>query len=87
MDWDRTYGILCGVVDKYPKAKYRQDGHYFDKEGNQVDVEPIKEIEYADMHWKQLKVMVEDVGGEWKNKESAVEFLKSIESMTSHDVP
>lgn len=98
MDRTRTYGRLADVVDAYPQAWYRQDGHYFDRDGNQVD-EVVKEIapsetgtdiappaegeNYEQMHWKTLKVMVEDLGGDWTNKVDAIEFLRRLERDTA----
>lgn len=40
--------------------------------------EPSPEPEaksFEEMHWKQLKVMVETYGGEFTNKEEAIKFL------------
>ena len=32
--------------------------------------------EYADMHWKQLKRLVEEAGMPWVDKDTAVKFLR-----------
>lgn len=103
MDKSRTYGRLAAIVDAYPSARFRQDGHYFDKDGNQVDAdEPVSEpaidipqvediaiqiriepkpVSYADMHWKNLKPLVEGHGLQWTNKADAVEALIAINSL------
>lgn len=36
--------------------------------------EPVEAL--ADMHWRELKKMVEAKGGEWIDKAAALEFLK-----------
>jgi len=36
-------------------------------------------MSYDQMHWKKLKALVEEKGGEWIDKESALKFLDSIE--------
>lgn len=40
------------------------------------DVASDEAPDFEAMHWKQLKRMVEDNGGEWINKESAITFLR-----------
>lgn len=35
------------------------------------------------MHWKQLKNIVENYGGEWKNREQAIQFLRGDRSNES----
>ena len=36
-----------------------------------------EEVLYENMHWRQLKKLVIDAGGEWINKEEAIAFLRA----------
>jgi hypothetical protein len=39
---------------------------------------------YEDMHWKQIKKLVEDAGGVYVNKEESILFLNSVGVDTSN---
>jgi len=38
----------------------------------------MSDSEYENMHWKQLKKLVEQNGGEWSNVEAGVDFLENL---------
>lgn len=46
-------------------------------EQSTLPVEPQQKGDtLEDMHWRHLKALVESYGGEWNNKEKALEFLR-----------
>ena len=44
-------------------------------EADEAPLPPAGQKDYADLHWRALKALVEAAGGEWTNKEDALRFL------------
>lgn len=38
IDFSKPYGTVVGTYEVYPTAKFTQDGHFYDAQGNQLDV-------------------------------------------------
>ena len=75
------YGQVYGMAG----VSFEQNGRLFDFGGFPVDgngnrVEAVQEAAPSPgiegMHWKQLKVMVEQYGGEFTTREAAIAFLR-----------
>lgn len=77
IDWKRPYGTICGNLEEWPTAKYTQDGKYYKANGEEILPEEVEESPYDSLHWRQLKAKVEAKGGEWTNKQDAIEFLEN----------
>ena len=80
LDKSTSYGQIFGQVEGYPRARYIQNGKFFDPKGNEIvfDKNDIVEEEKEDfrrMHWKKLKQRVVAAGGEWHGREAAIQFL------------
>lgn len=85
LDFNRPHAELYGV----PGATFEQNGRYFRSNGEPVDAEPeaagpeaeqpaANSKSLGDLPDRQLKVLVEQFGGEWTSRPQALQFLGSV---------
>lgn len=83
LDFSQPHAEVYGV----PGTAFEQNGRYFRPNGDPVvaDTEaepaPVAESEsksVADLPDKQLKVLVEQFGGEWQGRARALAFLEGV---------
>ena len=74
---DEPFGVVYG----HPDYSYFQKGHHFgaDKRYIAPDAPPTNEMEYDgldELHWTQLRSLVEKNEGEYSNKDDAIIYLR-----------
>lgn len=81
LDRSRPYAQVYGLDGVY----WHQDGRNFNFKGDPLDEhgrvvrdpEPVSQGDGMEaVHWRHLKAMVEQYGGEWTTKEAALSFLR-----------
>lgn len=101
IDWKKPYSTVIGAFDKVPRAKYCQNGIYFDKDGNDLTgskIEPkLREApnvtpevltateDLESLHWTKLRQKLAAFGRQYFGKEDALEFLKNEQSRISSE--
>ena len=76
LDKSKPYGLVSGLVDGFPGARYCQGGAYYTPSGNRLGGGQGPSLaELSSLHWKQLKKRVEEAGGVYDGRDTAIAFL------------
>jgi hypothetical protein len=80
LDRGRPYGTVCGGDLPW---LYEQDGLRFMADGRLYEQDKPEEAkptqDFDTMHWKTLKKMIEDGGGQWVDRDHAIAELRRVD--------
>ncbi len=68
--------VASEYVEEVRPPEDKSVTHFMEEQASPPQDETAGGTSIETMHWRHLKTLVESYGGEWKNRQNAIEFLK-----------